>query len=76
MKKDRFERQWEQVRGEVRGWLGKFTDDDLDKVAGKFDVFIGLLWEKYGYSRARAVKEIEQHVAEYDAQRKNRIPAL
>jgi len=74
--KDIFERKWERVRGEVRGWWGKFTEDDLDKVAGKFDVFIGLLREKYGYSRARAVKEIEQHLAEYDAERKNRIPAL
>ena len=76
MNKDIFERKWEQVRGEVRRWWAKFTEEDLDKVAGQFEVFIGLLRQKYGYSRALAVKEIEQHVTQYDAQRKNRIPTL
>ena len=76
MNKDIFERKWEGMRGEVRGWWGMLTQDDLDKVGGQFEVFIGLLREKYGYSRARAVKEIDQHVAVYDAQRKNRIPTL
>lgn len=60
MNKDIFERKWNQVQGEVRGWWGKFTEDDLDKVAGQFEVFISLLYEKYGYSRARAVKEIDR----------------
>ena len=76
MNKDIFERKWEQVRGQIRGWWSKFTEADLDKVAGQFEVFIGLLREKYGYSRARAVKEIDQHVGEYDAQRKKRILTL
>ena len=76
MNKDVFEGKWKQVRGEVRGWWGKLTDDDVDKVAGQFEVFIGLLREKYGYSRARAVKEIDQHVGEYDAQRRKRIPTV
>jgi uncharacterized protein YjbJ (UPF0337 family) len=74
--KDIFERKWKQVRDEVRGWWGKFTEEDLDKVDGRFEVFIGLLQEKYDYSRGRAVKEIEKHVGEYDAQRKKYIPTL
>ena len=76
MNKDVFEGKWKQVRGEAKVWWGKLTDDDLDKVAGQFEVFIGLLQEKYGYSRARAVKEIDRHVVEYDAQWKKRIPTL
>lgn len=76
MNKDIFEHKWEQVRGEVRGWWGQFTEEDLDKVAGQFEVFIRLLREKYGYSRVRAVAVIDKHIGEYDAQRKKHIPTL
>ena len=54
MNKDVFEGKWKQVRGEAKVWWGKLTDDDLDKVAGQFEVFVGLLQEKYGYSREHA----------------------
>jgi hypothetical protein len=55
--------------------VGQFTEEDLDKVAGQFEVFIRLLREKYGYSRVRAVREIDEHVAEYDAQRNEHLSA-
>jgi glutathione S-transferase len=74
--KDIFERRWKLVRGEVRGWWSRFSEADLDKVNGRFEVFLVLLREKYGYSRARAVKAIDQHVGEFDAQRKKRILPL
>ena len=48
MNKDVFEGTWKQMRGQVREWWGtrRVTDDDLDRVAGKFDNFIGGLQEK------------------------------
>ncbi len=67
MNSDVFTGKWKQVRGEAKVWWGKLTDDDLDKVAGRFEMFIGLLQEKYGYSRAQAEREIEQHMRELDA---------
>lgn len=66
MKKDVFEARWEQVRGEVRGWWWKLTDDDLDKVAGQYDVFVGLLQERYGYSREHAEEEIQKQLNDYE----------
>jgi len=65
--KDVFVGKWTQVRGEAKVWWGKLIDDDLDKVAGRFDMFIGLLQEKYGYSRARAEQEIEKRVTELES---------
>jgi uncharacterized protein YjbJ (UPF0337 family) len=65
--KDVFVGKWTQVRGEAKVWWGKLTDDDLDKVAGRFDMFIGLLQEKYGYSRAQAEQEIEKRVTELES---------
>ena len=67
MNKDVFEGKWKQIRGEARAWWGKLTDDDLDRAAGKFDVFTGLLQQKYGYSRAAAVNEIDKRVTAYEA---------
>ena len=73
MNKDVFEGKWKQIRGETKAWWGKLTDDDLDRAAGKFDVFVGLLQEKYGYTRQRAVDEIDKHVTEYEASLKKKI---
>ena len=50
------------------------TDDDLDKVSGQFDVFVGLLQEKYGYSREHAEEEIEKQMNEYEARLKTSMP--
>jgi uncharacterized protein YjbJ (UPF0337 family) len=67
MNKDILEGQWKQLRGEARAWWGKLTDSDLDRVAGKFDVLVGLLQEKYGYTREQATDEIDQRVSDYEA---------
>jgi len=73
MNSDVFEGKWKQVRGEAREWWGKLTDDDLDKVGGKFDKFVGVIQEKYGYTRERAEAEIDKRVAEYEANQKSHV---
>jgi uncharacterized protein YjbJ (UPF0337 family) len=60
MNNDVFQGQWKQIRGQVKVWWGKLTDDDLDKVNGGYDKFIGLLQEKYGYTRQQAEEEFEK----------------
>ena len=67
MNKDGFEGKWKQIRGQAKVWWGRLSDDDLNKVAGKFDSFLGLLQEKYGYSPERAQEELEMHVNELEA---------
>ena len=57
MNDDVFEGKWKQIRGQAKVWWGKLTDDDLEKVNGKFDRFIGMLQEKYGYTRQQAAEE-------------------
>jgi len=75
MNDDVFEGKWKQIRGQAKVWWGKLTDDDLDKVAGKFDNFIGVLQEKYGYTRERAEEEFSKRMAEYEAhQQKSGVP--
>jgi uncharacterized protein YjbJ (UPF0337 family) len=55
-----FEGKWKQMRGQAKVWWGKLTDDDLEKVGGKFDKLIGLLQEKYGYTQQQAEEEYRQ----------------
>lgn len=62
MTNDILEGKWKQVRGQVKEWWGKLTDDDLDRVAGKSEQLIGLLQEKYGYTRAHAEEEFNKRL--------------
>jgi uncharacterized protein YjbJ (UPF0337 family) len=61
MNEDVIEGQWKQMRGKVQEWWGKLTDDDLDQINGKRDQLIGKLQERYGYTRDRAVREVDTH---------------
>ena len=55
-----FERQWKQLRKEVRPhWLA-LTDADVDRIEGHVDVLVELLQEKYGYTRAQAEEEVNR----------------
>ncbi len=58
-----FEGKWKQFRGRLKQAWGELTDDELDRVEGNYDEFVGLLQEKYGWERERAETEIE---AEFD----------
>ena len=64
MNKDIFEGKWKQMRGQAKVWWGKLTDDDLEKVSGKFDQLIGLLQEKYGYTQQQAEEEFNRRLKE------------
>jgi uncharacterized protein YjbJ (UPF0337 family) len=60
MNRDISEGKWKEMRGQVKIWWGKLTDDDLDKASGKGDKILGLLQQKYGYTREQAEKEFDQ----------------
>jgi uncharacterized protein YjbJ (UPF0337 family) len=75
MNKDILQGQWKQIRGEAKSWWGKLTDDDLTRVAGKFETLTGVLQEKYGYTRQQAEAEIDKRVTAYEANlKKAKIP--
>jgi uncharacterized protein YjbJ (UPF0337 family) len=64
MNQDIFEGKWREMRGQIREWWGKLTDDDLDKAAGKADKLIGLIQQKYGYTREKAQQEFNRRLDE------------
>jgi uncharacterized protein YjbJ (UPF0337 family) len=54
--------KWKEMRGQVKEWWGKLTDDELEQAAGNVEQIIGLLQQKYGYSRERAAEEFNRRI--------------
>ncbi len=50
------------MRPQLKVTWSKLTDDDLDRVAGRFSKFVDLLKEKYGYSQERAEEEVDRQI--------------
>ncbi len=69
MNEDIFEGKWKEMRGQVKEWWGKLTDDDLEKVDGNADQLISLLQQKYGYTKEQAEEEFTQHLKKYFQER-------
>jgi uncharacterized protein YjbJ (UPF0337 family) len=63
MNKDIFEGKWKEMRGQVKEWWGKLTDDELEQAGGNAEQIVGLLQQKYGYTRQRAEEEFNQKLA-------------
>jgi len=60
-----FERQWPQIRGQVKTWWDRLTDADVDRVSGQKAQLVRLVQEKYGYARERAEQEIDRRLRDY-----------
>jgi uncharacterized protein YjbJ (UPF0337 family) len=57
---DQIAGQWKQMKGQLRQKWGKLTDSDFEKIAGKRDEFLGVIQERYGYTREQAQRELEE----------------
>ena len=55
---DRIEGNWKQFKGQIKEQWGRFTDDELDVVAGKRDQFLGKLQDKYGITKDEAQRQL------------------
>jgi uncharacterized protein YjbJ (UPF0337 family) len=54
---DQIEGNWKILKGKAKQQWGRLTDDELDVIAGKKDVLIGKLQERYGMARQEAERE-------------------
>lgn len=63
---DILEGKWKQLRGKVKQQWGKLTDDQLDQISGRAEELSGLLQEQYGYTEARAQKEVDDFIYRMD----------
>lgn len=68
MNDDVLKGKWNQIKGQLRTWWGDLTDDDVEEIAGRKDKLLGVLQERYGYSRERAEEEVNERLGEFDAE--------
>lgn len=61
--------QWKQIRGKVKEKWGKLTNDDLDVIAGKHDMLVGKIQERYGMEKEAAERELDEFTKNLAARR-------
>jgi uncharacterized protein YjbJ (UPF0337 family) len=60
---DQIGAKWQQFKGSMKQEWGKFTDDDLDYVAGTRDRLVARLQEKYGVTKEEAERQADRWFA-------------
>ena len=62
---NKVEGNWNQFKGKVKEKWGELTDDELDQIAGKRDILVGKIQEKYGIAEDEAEKRIKEFEKEF-----------
>jgi uncharacterized protein YjbJ (UPF0337 family) len=57
--------QWEHLRPQLRSWWDQLTEADLVQIGGQKDRLIGVIQQRYGYTRERAQQEVDRRLQEY-----------
>jgi uncharacterized protein YjbJ (UPF0337 family) len=64
MNRDEFEGKWRQLRGSVKAKWGQLTDNELDEIAGNYELLVGKIQEKYGHTRQEIEQQLDMLVTE------------
>jgi uncharacterized protein YjbJ (UPF0337 family) len=59
---DQIKGEWKQAKGKLRSKWGKLTDNDLEQIAGKKDVLVGRLQERYGLKKDQAERDVDDYL--------------
>jgi uncharacterized protein YjbJ (UPF0337 family) len=68
MNKDILAGKWKEMKGRVKEQWGKITDDELDRAEGRAEQMIGLLQQRYGYSKERAQEEYDRFMRDQETE--------
>ena len=63
MNRHEFEANWSQLKGSIPAKWNKFLPEDMARLDGKYEPFLGHLQKKYGLSREQAENEIKNWAA-------------
>lgn len=59
MNSDQLKGKWNQLKGEAKKQWADLTDDDLLKIEGNRDKFVGVIQERYGRAKDEAEREVD-----------------
>ncbi|MGA7106076.1 MAG: hypothetical protein WBX49_12125 [Candidatus Deferrimicrobiaceae bacterium] len=63
---ERIAGNWKEFKGKIRGKWDFLTDEELDVIAGKRDMLVEKLVERYGLTKDRAEQAVEEFLKELD----------
>jgi len=66
MNEDVLQGKWKQVKGDLKSFWGKLTDDDVMRLDGSSEKLAGVLQERYGYTKQEAQEEIARFLSKVD----------
>lgn len=61
---DKIAGEWREAKGKLRAKWGKLTDDDLEAIAGRKDVLVGRLQQRYGRKKEEAERDVDSFLQE------------
>lgn len=56
---DKIAGEWLEAKGKLRAKWAKLTDDDLEAIAGRKDVLVGRLQQRYGHKKEEAERDVD-----------------
>ncbi len=62
MNEDILKGKWKELKGSVKEKWGDLTDDDITEIDGKTEKLVGILQQKYGYSKDKAQVEYKEFI--------------
>jgi uncharacterized protein YjbJ (UPF0337 family) len=68
MNQDILAGKWKEMKGRVKEQWGKLTDDELDRAEGRAEQMVGLLQQRYGYTREKAQEEYDRFIGNQETQ--------
>jgi uncharacterized protein YjbJ (UPF0337 family) len=74
--RDVLQGKWKQLRGKVREHWAQIADHDLDKIVGKREQLVGLVQEKYGYTKGKAEKDVDFFLTKMNLHAPGRVNAM
>lgn len=68
IKESLLETKWKRIRGKVKQQWNTLTEEDLNNIDGSREVLIGVLQEKYSYTRQQAEMEVDRFLQSVEAE--------
>ncbi len=57
--------RWNEIRGIAQQRWGRLTNSDLDQIRGQATQLVGMVQDRYGYSRSKAEREVNKFLSQY-----------
>jgi uncharacterized protein YjbJ (UPF0337 family) len=66
MNADVFKGAWKQAKGKVKEVWADMTDDEVSRIDGDYDKFVGTIQTKYGYTKEDSRSKVNEFLKRFN----------